>query len=124
MAELPKLKTVAEASWKFSLDFNKFLRKWDLLDEFTSAANADEIAEWRALHYDCYHLLATAEFDKKSPRRAYAEPLMLRLGELNARIGIRAFGAPMMKNFMPASGKHPEAFGKMTSPALRTIAMP
>lgn len=124
MSELPKLSTIARASWKFSLDLNAYLKKWELLDQFTEAAGHDEIAEWRALHRDCYHLLAMAEFDKESPREAYAETLMLRLGELNARIGSRAFGAPMMKNFMPAAGRHPEAYRKMASPALAGIAGP
>jgi hypothetical protein len=124
MAELPALKTIAQHSWRFSLDFNAYLKKHDLLDAFTNVAGTDELMEWRALHYDCYHLLATAQYDPKSPRLDYADTLMLRVAELNARIGTRAFGAPFMQKFLPEKGRQPEVFARLSSPALKQIASP
>jgi hypothetical protein len=124
MPQLPKLDELARASWKFSLDFNRHLKSAELLDEFAAAAAPAELAEWRALHYGCYHLLATAEYEKAGPRAAYAETLMLRLGELNAGIGARAFGAPLMRHFLPREARDPYAFRLLSSPALARIAEP
>jgi hypothetical protein len=122
MPQLPKLDELARASWKFSLDFNRHLKSAELLDEFAAAAAPAELAEWRALHYGCYHLLATAEYEKAGPRAAYAETLMLRLGELNAGIGARAFGAPLMRHFLPREARDPYAFRLLSSPALAQLA--
>jgi hypothetical protein len=122
MSQLPKLTTVAQGAWKFSLDFNVYLRRHELLDEFAGAASADELKEWRDLHSSIHHLNGIARHDDKGQYAAYAEVLMLRLAEMNARIGGRVFGNKFMGNFLPKTAHEPELFRKLSSPALAQVS--
>ena len=46
----------------------------------------------------------------------------LRGRELNAEIGARAFGAPLMRHFLPREARDPYVFRLLSSPALARLA--
>ena len=116
MAHLPSLTEVAEAAWKFTRNLNEYLQEENLGDTFRAAATPEEMAEWRLLGPSIQELQAQtsllAAFSDEGATGGTANPLAdycsvqkIRMGEIYARVGIKALDIATVKDFFPAKAR-------------------